>query len=198
MTIDKVTRRVICNSIEYLQIFKAKKRGQEETKWQPPREGMLKANIDGAYRPEDDFVTWGVVIRDEAGDVVQARAGRTDHVADPFGAEVMAMAEAINMVADLGALRLVLETDSKLLQEALDFKKVDSTPYTAIIEDSKLLLKLWFSYLDVGLCRRQANTVAHKLAQIGRVCLPSESVSWHSDVPPQVALCVAGDMPMHH
>ncbi|XP_073353590.1 uncharacterized protein [Aegilops tauschii subsp. strangulata] len=134
---DEVTRRVLCNSMEYLQLFKSKTSKKEELKWQPPRDGMLKANFDGAYRPGEAFVTWGVIIQDEVEDVVTAPVGRTEHVTDPFGAKVTTMTEAIDMAADLGAFRMVFETDSKLLQESLDLTKVDSSPYAAIIEDSK-------------------------------------------------------------
>lgn len=194
---DELTRRVLCNSVEYMQLFKTEEKRKENHRWQPPTDGMLKANLDGAYRPGESFVTWGIVIRDEMGDVVTVRAGRTEHVADSFGAEATAMTEAINTVADLGALQVVFETDSKLLQEALDLTKVDSSPYAALIEDSKFQLKMWFSKQQVVLCRRNANSVAHELAQVGRVCLPNECVVWNSDVPPHVAICVSGDLPEH-
>lgn len=137
------------------------------------------------------------IIRDDAGDVVLARAGRTEQINEPFGAEAIAMSEAIATAADLRSLRVVFETDSKLLHEALHLNRVDSSPYAAIVEDCKFQLKMWFSKQQVVVCRRNVNTVAHELAQLGHLCLHNDSVDWNTIVPPQVALCVSGDLPEH-
>ncbi|EMS66654.1 hypothetical protein TRIUR3_23819 [Triticum urartu] len=85
------------------------------------------------------------MIRDDAGEVMLARAGRKENIANPFVAEATAMSEAVSMAAEVGALRVIFETDSKLLSEALDFTKVDSSHYAAIIEDTKFQLKMWMS-----------------------------------------------------
>ena len=155
--------------MEYLQLFQTKEKKEAQGKWQPPMSGMIKVNLDGAYTHGDSFVSRGVEIRDEVGDVMLSRAGKRDQVTDPFGAEVIAMNEAIATAADVGALCVVFETDSKLLQEALDFTRADSSPYAAVIEDCKFQLELWFSKQSVALCRRSANYVAHELAKLGRL-----------------------------
>ncbi|XBI02566.1 hypothetical protein VPH35_131085 [Triticum aestivum] len=105
------------------------------------------------------------------------------------------MAAAVTTAAELGATRVVFETDSELLAEALDIRKADSSPYAAIIEDIKFQLKLWFSKWHVSACRRTMNSVAHELAQIGCSCLPNICMEWNDSVPPNVADRVLGDMP---
>ena len=97
------------------------------------------------------------------------------------------MSEAVAMAVDIGALCVVFETDSHLLQEALDLSKVDSSPYASVIEDIKLQLKLWFSKQSITFCRRAANSVAHELAKLGSLCLPNDSIGWTNMVPPHVA-----------
>lgn len=72
--------------------------------------------------------------------------------------------------------------------------KVDSSAYSAIIEDTKFQLKLWFSKQEISACRRGANTVAHELASIGRLCNPNYCVEWESDVPANVAACAQADL----
>ena len=62
---------------------------------------------------------------------------------------------------------------------------MDSSPYAAVIEDMKLQLQMWFSKQRVQHCKKEANSVAHELAVIGRLCLPNNSISWNSDVPPK-------------
>ena len=47
--------------------------------------------------------------------------------------------------------------------EALNINKVDSSAYAAVIEDTKYPLKLWFSYYEINVCHRFANSVAHVL-----------------------------------
>ena len=63
------------------------------------------------------------------------------------------MAEAVSFAADMGMLRVSFETDSQLLAEAMDVRKVDSSAYSSIIEDTKLQLKLWFSHHEIMLCK---------------------------------------------
>lgn len=92
-----------------------------------------------------------------------------------FAAEVYAMSHEVALGADLGVLRVQFETDS-LLVEVLDLRKVDSSPYAAVIEDTKFQLKVWFSKHVVSVCRRSANTVAHELAKFGRLYHPNHCV----------------------
>lgn len=180
-----------------MQLFGAKAKHKPDCRWQPPEKDRVKINLDGAFTPGESFVTWGVVIRDDAGEVMLTRAGRKEHVANPFAAEATVMSEAVSMAAEVGALRVIFETDSKLLSKALDFTKVDSSPYAAIIEDTKFQLKMWFSQHSISVYRRSANSVAHELAKVGRSCLPHDSASWDSIVPPSVVVCVSGDLPVH-
>ena len=55
------------------------------------------------------------------------------------------MSKAMSMAIEVGVVRVIFETDSQLLHEALDLTKVDSSPFSAIIEGTKFQLKLWFS-----------------------------------------------------
>ena len=107
------------------------------------------------------------------------------------------MAEAVSFAADMGMLRVIFETDSQLLAEAMDVRTVDSSAYSAIIEDTKLQLKLWFSHHEIMLCKRQANSVADALAKLGQLCDVNHSLQWESDVPASVAERVLGDLPRH-
>ena len=114
---------------------------------------------------------------------MHARAGRQEHTFDAFAAKVIAMSHAITTAADLGMVRVEFKTDSKLLSEALDMRKVDSSAYAAVIEDMKYQLKLWFVHFSISVCRRSANSVAHELANIGHQCVPNHFLEWESDVP---------------
>ena len=72
--------------------------------------------------------------------------------------------------------------------EALNINKVDLSAHAAVIEDTKYPLKLWFSYYEINVCCRSANSVFHALARLDRMLEPN----WNgeADVPALVAaLC---------
>ena len=87
--------------------------------------------------------------------------------------------------------------DSQLLVEALNINKVDSLAYAAVIEDTKYQLKLWFSYYEINVCRRLANSGAHELTSLGRMYGPNNYEEWDADVPALVAACALGDSAQH-
>ena len=86
------------------------------------------------------------------GSLLCARAGRIENINDAFAAEAVAMSQAISTTAELGLVQVEFEIDSQLLAEALDLRKVDSSVYTAVIEDMEYQLKLWFSKFFISVC----------------------------------------------
>uniref|UniRef100_A0A453Q0S8 RNase H type-1 domain-containing protein n=1 Tax=Aegilops tauschii subsp. strangulata TaxID=200361 RepID=A0A453Q0S8_AEGTS len=191
---EEIARRARCCVLEYQQIFGLPLARKNTDKWCPPCDDMIKINMDGSFLPGETHAGWGVVARTAEGDIICAQAGRQENVQDAFAAEVHAMAHAVSLAAEMGMIRVVFETDSQLLSEALDLWRVDSSAYSAVIEDIKLQLKLWFSKHVISFCRRSANNVAHELANMGCACEPNHSVLWESDVPANVAACAMGDL----
>ncbi|KAE8821331.1 Glutamyl-tRNA reductase 1, chloroplastic [Hordeum vulgare] len=158
---------------------------------------MIKINLDGSFVPGEAFAGWDVVARSADGRIVGARAGRQEHVRDAFAAETVALSHVVSFAADLGLVRVTLETDSQLLLEAIDLRKADYSAYAAVIEDTKYQLKMWFSHHVILVCWRSANSVAHELASMGRLCDPYHCMQWDSDVPAAVVVCVLADVDKH-
>ncbi|KAI5000581.1 hypothetical protein ZWY2020_005170 [Hordeum vulgare] len=186
-----------CNVLEYLQIYIPQPKKIAEEKWRPPGDDLFKINLDGSHIPGESHAGWGVVARSSDGNILCARAGREEHVYDAFAAEALAMSHAVSLAADMGNINGEFETDSQLLLEALDMRKVDSPAYVAIIEDTKYQLKMWFSSHVISVCRRSGNAVAHELASVGRLLNPNHYVQWETDVLARVAECALCDMPTH-
>ncbi|XP_073362904.1 uncharacterized protein [Aegilops tauschii subsp. strangulata] len=176
---DTVARHTRSSVLEFLEIFGKPADKPVPDKWRPPSQADYKINVDGSFVPGQNHAGWGVVVRTKDGNLAFARAGRQEHITNPFAAEISAMSHAVHIAADLGIVRVELETDSQLVAEALDMQKVDSSTYAAVIEDIKYHLKLWFSKVTISACRRSANSVAHELVNISRVCEP----------------CILGDLP---
>ncbi|XP_073355484.1 uncharacterized protein [Aegilops tauschii subsp. strangulata] len=183
--------------LEYLEIFGKPSDKPKPDKWRPSVEADYKINADGSFVPGQHHAGWGVAVRTADGTLACARAGRQEHINDAFAVKVIAMSHAIHTAADLGIVRVELETDSQLVAGALDMHKVDSSTYAAVIEDMKYQLKLWFSKFTIHVCRRNVNSVAHELANVVRMCEPNHFMEWESDVPAHVGECVLGGLPKH-
>lgn len=46
------------------------------SRWAPPPTDVLKANVDAAFRADTGERGWGLVVRDETGDMIMAAAGK--------------------------------------------------------------------------------------------------------------------------
>ncbi|KAM0885844.1 hypothetical protein ACQ4PT_030094 [Festuca glaucescens] len=64
-------RRSVSQTEEYLQLFKndKKKSRANGEKWSPPIEGYVKLNCDAAFYPGENHAAWGVVVRDQRGEL---------------------------------------------------------------------------------------------------------------------------------
>ena len=62
-------------------------------RWEQPPTGLLKVNVDGAFRDLDKNGGWGYVIRDERGEVIQSGLGRIMYAANSLYTRLMACLE---------------------------------------------------------------------------------------------------------
>ncbi|KAE8816381.1 Glutamyl-tRNA reductase 1, chloroplastic [Hordeum vulgare] len=173
---SEIVRRARCDAMEYAEILGPAAPKRKLDRWQPPRDELIKINLDGAFTPGNSYSGWGIAARDTHGTLLVARAGRKEQVTDAFGAELHALAAAVTTATEIGAIRVIFETDSQLLVEAMDVSRADASPYAVIIEDLKYQLKIWFAYWNITVCKRNVNTVAHELAQIGSRCVAHSCV----------------------
>ena len=131
---------------------------------------------------------------DKNGSVVAARAGQNDHVADVFGAELLAVEKALDVAAELGVVHLIIETDSLLVEQALNKRGPDFSRQAHVSEDMKMKMNLWFASCEIHHCRREANMPAHHLAELGLSLRSGEVLVSDVDVPAIVADAVMGDL----
>jgi len=79
---------------EFVEISKSKSGvsdgGVAPKIWKKPNPDTLKINSDGAFFPSDGMGSWGYVIRDQDGQVVQEGEGKKKHLLDALHAEVLA------------------------------------------------------------------------------------------------------------
>jgi ribonuclease HI len=181
--------------MEYMEIFGKKSSASEENQlaWRPPAQGVIKLNIDGAFTPGLHHAGWGVIARGHKGDVVATTTGRSNNVTDAFHAELMAAVKALRLAEHLGAICVVLETDSQLLMLALNRRGPDASPQAMIIDDLKFQIRTNYSLCDVVACKHELNKPAHELARIGWSCDVNMPLLWEYEVPASIAGLVRRD-----
>jgi hypothetical protein len=154
-----IAHKTRCCAIEYMEILgsKSKNKTNKITKWKPPGLDVLKFNTDGAFTPGENEAGWGVIVRDHRGEVVAATAGRSEHISDAFHVELTAVVQAVRLAEQLGAIHVVLETDSQLLMAALNNRQADASPLGVIIDDLKFQIRTSFSSCAILACKRELN-----------------------------------------
>jgi len=165
---------------------------RQEKRWKRPSEGVLKINVDAAFKPDTGQGGWGAVIRNAEGEVVRAGAGCLNHVMDALHAEMLAAREGVRLAAEAGMGQVILETDAMLVKLALQDDSFRLSALGGIIWEIKTMAESSFNSISVIHCCRSCNQVAHGLAAIGCNCLVGSSLYWDS-VPPEVVDLVAGD-----
>jgi ribonuclease HI len=190
-----LVHRVKCTAAEYLTCFRKETGGVRSSneKWRAPSQGIIKFNTDGAFVEGNLFGGWGVIARSEDGEVVAARAGKSDDIHDAFTAELRAMEEAFNLAAELGVIRVEFETDAQLLAMALNNPMPDFSSESSIIQDLKIQSRTWFSSCAVRYSKRATNTAAHELAQHGLKYDVNSTLSGEYEVPECASIAVMGD-----
>lgn len=133
----------------------------------------------------------GSIARDSNGALVAARAGRATHVSDAFGTELRAVERAPELAAGLGVVRLVVETDAMLVDQALNRHAPDFSKEAQVIEDVKIQNRLWFFSCVFSHCKHEADKPAHCLAQLGLDLSDGEFLVLDDDVSACVAQTVS-------
>lgn len=93
-----------------------------------------------------------------------------NHIMDPFHAEVVACLQGVQAAIDLGAHRIILETDALLVKQAVDSRSWSLSLVGGLITEIQDLVFLNcndFKTFDVP---RSCNGAAHALAALGCEC----------------------------
>jgi ribonuclease HI len=133
-------------------------------KWIKPTQGEMKCNWDAAINSKKRGMGVGVVIRDDRGRVVAAKASFVSGIVNPIVAESMGAWQAVVMCCNLRFPLVVLEGDSLIVVSALNKEEPCWSSFGHIIEDIRAKLQ------DIPSVRvqhvpRDANKVAHVLAK---------------------------------
>jgi superfamily II RNA helicase len=153
---------------------------------------MLKINCDASFKPESNTASWGFIIRDNDGDVVLTGRGRINHLLSAFHAEVIAGLQGVQAALNLGISRLILETDSLLLQQEMTSVRPCARPEGGLVNELKALVASNFPAFVCVFKRRECNRPAHVLAELGSQCVEGQELIT-SSIPNNVNVLVTAD-----
>ena len=135
--------------------------GLNTQRWMPPPKGCLKLNMVAGFK--DNSAAFAVLARDERGKV-QGLWFERAHFNSMLEAEAKAIFNACAVVKDKNYYKIIIESDCKILVDAI--MGYVSCPWnvSAKVEDVKLFLED-FPHVSVPWISRLGNLVAHESAQ---------------------------------
>lgn len=136
-------------------------------KWHKPESGSVKINVDAAQFTELHQCGAGMIIRDEKGGFIAARAIRYAGVFRVDEAEVIGIHEALSWIKELGFNSVELETDAKSVAEAIMEKSCDVTAFGDYVRACISLCEQ-FARCSVRYISRNANSTAHVIARASK------------------------------
>lgn len=166
---------------------------QQQYKWSKPPVDILKLNCDGSFSPETRAGSWGVLIRDHEGDVIMSGRGRVNHLMTPMQAELIACLQGVQLAANLGIGRLILETDALEVVKAIKTSAYNYAAVGYLVEEIKSLIELNFISVECVFACRICNRAAHELAALGLACNEGEE-EFTNSLPQSVSVIVADDL----
>jgi hypothetical protein len=137
-------------------------------RWEKPPTGLLKVNVDGAFRDLDKNGGWGYVIRDEEGVVIQSGLGRIMNVGNSLYTELVACLEGAKAVLSLGASQFIMETDAQHVVWAMQGDDFRLATVGGIVHELKVLLVESLSSVRFAHVPHECNKVTHELASLGQ------------------------------
>ena len=107
-----------------------------DVKWKPPTVAMMwKTNFNGAMFPESDQAGIGVVVRNQAGQVMAALSKRIQKPGSAEILEALAGRRAVQFILELGFKQPVFKGDSEVIIKALDNEVFSSPSVGHIVKD---------------------------------------------------------------
>jgi ribonuclease HI len=152
--------------------------------WKKPKENFTKVNFDAAFHQSTAAGAWGFVARTDEGEFIAAAAGKLRHLHDALQAETGACVAATEGAAALGLHRVIFESDSQVLVNALNSSSHDMATIGVLLREIRSNCIRDFDVFEFSFAGRNCNKVAHSLAKHG-VVIEDECVGWAED-PPQV------------
>lgn len=182
----QVTRNMITSSYDYNQYLSPRRRtyasGLPQVRWQAPRNGNFKLNVDGSFNIATNLMCTGGLLRDAQGEW-KSGFSSVEGPGDPLLAELIAVRNGLHYAWEEGVRLLQCESDSlDVVQLLTEGKDHSFHVHAGVIEDILQLTKRDWS-IQISHVLREANMCADHLARTAAWDTTS-SKTWN--VPPSL------------
>ena len=133
------------------------------------------------------------MIRDSDGDIVITGRGKVDHLLNTFQGELIACLQGIQTAIDLGIGKLIVETDAKMVVQALSSNAFDDSAVGVLVAEIKSLASSNFISFKCVFRVRECNRAANELAKLGYDCVQGEEQITTS-IPGSVLVMITNDL----
>ncbi|XP_074346913.1 uncharacterized protein LOC141685724 [Apium graveolens] len=133
--------------------------------WVAPQMDHMKISVDAAIFPEHNAYGVGFVVRNDRGELVQARTKCSTGLDSPYMAEAIAIKEALSWIQDRGWSKIVVESDCLTAVQAVRSKVPMRSPFGDVIQSCRNMLAS-FNTVSLFFIKRSANMAAHELARL--------------------------------
>ena len=148
--------------------------------WCPPPGTLFKLNFDAAVFMDMESSGFGVVIRNNMGEVMAALSTKGPPVANSEEAEILACRKALEFAVEAGFQDVVVGGYNATVMNGLTAVKPVNSWLGNIYEDARCLA-MRFRSVSASCIRRSANGVAHSLGRFARQL--SEDYVWLEEQP---------------
>ena len=119
--------------------------------------------------------------------------GYMQHISGPLHAETMTGLKAAEASAEFGLHRVVPESDSKVLVQALNSDDYDRAMIGVLLHEMRSVCHANFESFSFNFCKRDCNKVSHELVAFGFRARAAD-VSWIEQAPDCVSVLVASEI----
>ncbi|XP_062028650.1 uncharacterized protein LOC133744575 [Rosa rugosa] len=137
---------------------------QNKVVWNPPQQGHIKMNFDGACDLKNGICGLGVVFRDHLGGLKGALAVPQVGNLSPRSVEALALLHGLRFAAHVGFSNIEIEGDALSVINTLHDSSEDLSSEGHIIDEVKSLAQSLF-ICSSHFVKRVGNQVAHRLAK---------------------------------
>uniref|UniRef100_A0ACD5XYZ3 Uncharacterized protein n=1 Tax=Avena sativa TaxID=4498 RepID=A0ACD5XYZ3_AVESA len=122
------------------------------------------------------------------------RAGNLEHLSNALHAEALALLYTLNISGQMGCVRVIFETDSVILKQAISSDDYNLASLGALFQEIKMQLNFAFADVKINVCPRSCNNAAHTLSMHG-VCMGKGNYeTWLDHFPEFVMNIVVDDL----
>jgi ribonuclease HI len=197
LSTDEVCYRIRKHLLEfYQQKEQTRELHAVEERWRLPATDFIKVNVDAAFCQETHRGAWGFIARGNDGSFLLAGTGSMQNLSSALHAEAAACVTAIERMSNMGFFRVIFESDSLNLVNALNSGDADLSDIGVLYREARSLCVLAFDAFEFRFCRRSCNKAAHAIAQHGKT-LGVQNLIWLEDAPAFVSVLVASDLATH-